>query len=119
MILKSVKLQIKLKRLLNLTIAWVFAGIFFTIIEYLLVHPAAEIKNIQHLTSVVHISTYDFGRSISTTILAAIIAALSLGAFEMFYFQELFRKKSFGYTVFIKSLIYSFAMVFLLSLIHI
>ncbi len=114
MILQSVKLRIKLKRVLNLTIAWVFAGIFFTIIEFLLVHPAAKIENIQHLTPVVHISSYDFGRSIFTTILAAIIAGLSIGAFEIFYFQDLFRKKSFGYTVFIKSLIYSFAMVFLI-----
>jgi adenylate cyclase len=114
MILKSVKLQIKLKRLLNLTIAWVSAGIFFTIIEYLLVYPAAEIENIQYLTPVVHISSYDFYRSISETMLAAIIAALSIGAFEIFYFQDLFRKKSFGYTVFVKSLLYSFAMVFLI-----
>ncbi|MGB5895314.1 MAG: adenylate/guanylate cyclase domain-containing protein [Ignavibacteriaceae bacterium] len=114
MILKSVKFQIKLKRVLNLTLFWIFAGIFFTIIEYLLVYPAAKIENIQHLTPVVHISTYDFGRSISTTILAAIIAGLSIGTFEIFYFQELFRKKSFGYTVLIKSLIYSFAMVFLI-----
>jgi adenylate cyclase len=114
MILKSVKFQIKIKRVLNLTLFWVFAGIFFTVIEYLLVYPAAKIENIQHLTPVVHISSYDFGRSISTTILAAIIAGLSIGAFEIFYFQELFRKKSFSYTVFIKSLIYSFAMVFLI-----
>ena len=114
MILKSVKFQIKIKRLLNLTIAWVFAGIFFAIIEYLLVYPAAEIENIQYLTPVVHISSYDFWRSISETILAAIIAALSIGAFEIFYFQDLFRKKSFSYTVFIKSLIYSFTMVFLI-----
>ncbi|MFC2119753.1 adenylate/guanylate cyclase domain-containing protein [Bacteroidota bacterium] len=114
MILKSVKFQIKIKRVLNLTLFWVFAGFFFTVIEYLLVYPAAKIENIQHLTPVVHISSYDFGRSISTTILAAIIAGLSIGAFEIFYFQELFRKKSFSYTVFIKSLIYSFAMVFLI-----
>ena len=114
MILKSVKFQIKIKRLLNLTIAWVFAGIFFTIIEYLLVHPAAEIENIQYLTPVVHISSYDFLRSITETVLAAIIAALSIGAFEIFYFQDLFRKKSFGYTVFIKSLIYSFTLIILI-----
>jgi len=114
MILKSVKFQIKIKRVLNLTLFWVFAGIFFTVIEYLLVYPAAKIENIQHLTPVVHISTYDFGRSISETVLAAIIAGLSIGTFEIFYFQELFRKKSFSYTVFIKSLIYSFAMVFLI-----
>ena len=114
MILKSVKLRMKLKRILNLTIAWVIAGIFFTVIEYLLVYPAAKIENIQHLTPVVHISSYDFGRSISETILAAIIAGLSIGTFEIFYFQDRFRKKSFGYTVFIKSLIYSFAMVFLI-----
>ena len=46
MILKSVKLKIKLKRVLILTVAWIFAGIFFTIIEYLLVFPAAQIENI-------------------------------------------------------------------------
>ena len=114
MILKSVKFQIKIKRVLNLTLFWVFAGIFFTVIEYLLVYPAAKIENIQHLTPVVHISSYDFARSVSETVLAAIIAGLSIGTFEIFFFQELFRKKSFSYTVFIKSLIYSFAMVFLI-----
>ena len=114
MILKSVKLKIKLKRVLNLTIAWIFAGIFFTVIEYLLIYPAAKIENIQYLTPVVHISSYDFGRSVSETILAALIAGLSIGTFEIFYFQDHFRKKSFGYTVFIKSLIYSTAMIFLI-----
>ena len=114
MILQSVKLKIKLKRVLILTIAWVFAGIFFTIIEYLLIHPAAEINNIENLTPAVHIYSYDFWRSISETILAAIIAGLSIGTFEIFYFQDYFRTKPFGYTVFIKSLIYSFAMTFLI-----
>jgi len=114
MILKSVKLRIKIKRVLNLTLFWVFAGIFFTIIEYLLIHPAAEIYNIENLTTAVHIYSYDFWRSISETILAAIIAGLSIGTFEIFYFQDYFRTKPFGYTVFIKSLIYSFAMVVLI-----
>jgi adenylate cyclase len=114
MILKSVKFQIKIKRVLNLTLFWVFAGIFFTIIEYLLIHPAAEISNIENLTPAVHIYSYDFLRSIAETILAAIIAGLSIGTFEIFYFQDYFRTKPFGYTVFIKSLIYSFAMVVLI-----
>lgn len=114
MILKSVKFKIKLKRVLVLTVAWIFAGVFFTIIEYLLVFPAAQINNIQYLTPVVHISSYNFGRSISETICAAMIAGLTIGTFEIFYFQDRFRKKSFSYTVFIKSLIYSFTMVFLI-----
>ena len=114
MILQSVKLRIKLKRVFNLTLFWVFAGIFFTIIEYLLIHPAAEISNIENLTPAVHISSYDFWRSISTTIFAAIIAGLSIGTFEIFYFQDYFRTKPFGYTVFIKSLIYSFTIVILI-----
>jgi adenylate cyclase len=114
MILKSVKFQIKIKRVLNLTLFWVFAGIFFTIIEYLLIHPAAEIYNIENLTPAVHIYSYDFWRSISETILAAIIAGLSIGTFEIFYFQDYFRTKPFGYTVFIKSLLYSFTIVILI-----
>ncbi len=114
MILKSVKLQIKLKRVLNLTLAWITAGIFFTIIEYLLIHPATQIENIKYLTPDLHISSYDFGRSISETILAALIAGLSIGMFEIFYFQDRFRKQSFSYTVFIKSVIYSFAMIMLI-----
>ena len=112
--IKSIKLQINLKRLFNLTIAWVFAGFFFTIIEFLLVNPAAKIPNIKYLTADIHISSYDFWRSVSTTMFGAIIAGLSIGAFEIFYFQDRFRKKSFGYTVFIKSLVYSFAMIFLI-----
>jgi len=114
MLLKSIKLHIKLKRVLNLTIAWVAAGIFFTIIEYLLVNPAAKIPNIKYLTPDVHISSYDFWRSVSTTILAAIIAGLSIGTFEIFYFQNRFRKKPFSYTVLVKSLVYSFTMILLI-----
>jgi formate/nitrite transporter FocA (FNT family) len=114
MISNSIKLQINLKRLINLTVAWVVAGIFFTIIEFLLINPAAQIPNIKYLTTDIHISSYDFWRSVSTTVFGAIVAGLSIGAFEIFYFQDRFRKKSFGYTVFIKSLVYSFAMVFLI-----
>ncbi|MFC2084182.1 adenylate/guanylate cyclase domain-containing protein [Bacteroidota bacterium] len=116
MILKSVKHKIKFKRLLNLIVAWVVAGIFFTIIEYCLLNPAAEIENIQNLTTAVHIFSYDFGRSLLTTILAAIIAGLSIGTFEIYYFQEYFRKKSFGFTVLVKSLVYSIVIVFLIIL---
>ena len=114
MILKSVKFQIKIRRVVNLTLFWVFAGIFFTIIEYLLIHPASQISNIENLTPAVHIYSYDFWRSITETIFAAIIAGLSIGTFEIFYFQDYFRTKPFGYTVFIKSLIYSFAMIVLI-----
>jgi adenylate cyclase len=64
----------------------------------------------------VHISSYDFGRSIAVTIIAAVIAGLSIGSFEIFYFQNRFRKKSFSYTVFVKSLTYSFAMILLIIL---
>jgi adenylate cyclase len=114
MFLKTVRYQIKIRRVINLTLFWVFAGIFFVIIEYLLIHPASQINDIKNLTPAVHIYSYDFWRSISETILAAIIAGLSIGAFEIFYFQEYFRTKPFGYTVFIKSLIYSFAMIVLI-----
>ena len=85
----------KLKRLINLTIAWVLAGIFFTIIEFLLINPAAQIPNIKYLTTDIHISTYDFLRSMSTTIFGAIVAGLSIGAFEIFYFQDRFQEKIF------------------------
>jgi adenylate cyclase len=116
MLLKSIKLHIKLKRVLNLTIAWVAAGIFFTVIEYLLISPASKIDNIRNLTTELHISSYDFGRSIAVTIIAAVIAGLSIGTFEIFYFQNRFRKKSFSYTVLIKSLVYSFTMILLIIL---
>lgn len=114
MLLNSVKLHIKIKRVLSLTIAWIVAGIFFAIIEYLIIYPATQIENFQTLTNEVNVPPYDFGRSISVTIIAAIIAGLSIGTFEIFYFQNRFRKKSFSYTVFIKSLVYSFAMLLLI-----
>jgi hypothetical protein len=74
MFLKTVRYQIKIRRVINLTLFWVFAGIFFVIIEYLLIHPASQINDIKNLTPAVHIYSYDFWRSISETILAAIIA---------------------------------------------
>ena len=94
-----------------LTLAGIASGIFFTIIEYLIIYPATRIKNIQNLTAEVNIISYDFGRSITVTVIAAIIAGLSIGTFEIFYFQNRFRKKSFSYTVVIKSLVYSFTMI--------
>jgi adenylate cyclase len=114
MISKSVKLYIKLRRVLSLTLAWIASGIFFTMIEYLIIYPATRIKNIQNLTTEVNIISYDFGRSITVTVIAAIIAGLSIGTFEIFYFQNRFRKKSFSYTVVIKSLVYSFTMILLI-----
>jgi len=114
MILKSIKLQIKLKRVLSLTIAWVFAGIFFSVIEYLIIYPFTKIEHYRILTNEANLPPYDFIRSISVTVIAAIIAGLSIGTFEIFYFQNRFRKKSFSYTVIIKSLVYSFAMLVLI-----
>ncbi len=114
MLQNSIKLQIKLKQVLNLTIAWIAAGMFFTVIEYLLIHPVSKIANIQNLTTEVNISSYDFGRSILVTIIAALIAGLSIGTFEIFYFQNRFRKKPFSYTIVVKSLVYTFTMIMLI-----
>ena len=114
MILNSIKFQIKLKRVLSLTIAWVIAGIFFSVIEYLIIYPFTQIENYRILTKETNLPPYDFIRSISVTVIAAIIAGLSIGTFEIFYFQNRFRKKSFSFTVIIKSLVYSFAMLVLI-----
>ena len=114
MMLKSAKAKIKFKKVFYLTLSWVGAGILFTVLEYLLISPAAEIENIMELTPAVHIYSYDFLRSISEMISAAIIAGLTIGTLDIWYFQERFRKKPFGYTLFVKSLLYSFTLVSLI-----
>ena len=114
MMLKSAKTKIKFRKVFYLTVSWVGAGILFTVLEYLLISPAAEIENIMELTPAVHIYSYDFLRSISEMVSAAIIAGLTIGTLDICYFQERFRKKSFGYTLFVKSLVYSFTLIFLI-----
>lgn len=110
----SVKLIMNLRKVLYLTIAWIFAGLIFTIIEYLLVSPAADIANIRELTPAIHIYSYDFLRSVLSTIAAALFAGLTVGALEICYFQDRFRQKSFGFSVLAKSLIYSFTLIVLI-----
>lgn len=105
MILNSPKFRSKIKRVLLLTLGWVVAGIYIYTIEHvsiLMGHGTVE---------------HSYFEMIIKTTPQVLFAGLILGAFEVFYFTDRFKKKSFLYAIIIKSLFYIVAMTMLVFII--
>ncbi|MCP5050618.1 MAG: hypothetical protein GY940_25875, partial [bacterium] len=103
---QSVKFRVNLAKVLFIMLAWMAAGLFFNLIEYLLISPAAGIEDLKDVLPV-HIKTYSFARSIGLTLVAALVAGLGIGALEIFYFQVRFRPNPFVYSLLGISLTYT------------
>lgn len=105
MILNSPKLILKFKRLIFLTLGWVAAGIY--------------INTIIHVSIVMGHGTVDhtYIEMMIRVIAEVFFAGSILAAFEVFYFTDRFKKKSFGYAIIIKSLFYIIGMTLLVFLI--
>jgi len=86
--------KIKFTKVIYITIFWVLVSLYFRFITYLLFLRSSDPLD------------RDFALSIVTNILAALIAGLIFGTFEMFYFKDRFRKKTFIYAMFMKSVFY-------------
>lgn len=105
MILKSPKFRSRIKRFFFLTLGWVFAGIYInTIIHVSMVMSQGKVDH-TYIDMMI--------RSVAEVFFAGSI----LAAFEVFYFTDRFRKRSFVYAVVMKSLFYIAGMILLVFLI--
>ena len=99
----SPKFKSKIKRVLFLTTGWVIASIYITIVQK--APYAIEF----------HKSLLDFNFIENLTVNTAevFIVGLILAFFEVFYFIDRFKNKSFGFAVIMKSLFYASTLVLL------
>jgi adenylate cyclase len=97
------KLRIQAVKVLLITLAWNLAGLYFTISEYfiLLTVPNAH-------------ENYSFGVSLLTALVTVTLGGLFIGSVEIFYFTDRFRKRTFAYTFFVKSIFYFISLVLLI-----
>jgi class 3 adenylate cyclase len=96
-------------RIIPFGIIWLIFGFIYTQVE----------KGL--LSELVHYpatgNPYNFARNAIYTPIAAMITGLFLGALEIFYFNKIFKQKSFGKRIFYKSILYLvFIIVFLFVL---
>ena len=88
----NVKIRLKFKKWLVIIIAWICVGIWQTIYD--------------HFTLLSDISlgfsnNYEFWTRLSFNTMAGLVGALMGGAFLIFYVEEKFREKSYGFTLFL------------------
>ena len=105
MIVNSPKFRSKLKRVSSITLGFVLAGIY--------------INTIIHVSIIMSHGTLEhsyIGLMIET-IAQVLFAGSILAAFEVFYFTDRFKKKSFGYAIVMKSLFYFVGLTVLVFLI--
>ena len=86
----SSKFIIQLRKLGVITVAWIGMGIFLTYYDYLALNSEFVVILADH---------YSFGQNLSLMILACLMGSLILGSFLVFYINEKFRDKSYGYTM--------------------
>ncbi len=103
----SPKFKSKIKKVMFLTAGWIAAGIYIVVIQ-----------NSQTDKSY---AGQDFMTNLILMILEVLITGLVLACFEVFYFTDRFKNKSFGTAVVVKSIFYTsvvIAFVFLTSFIE-
>ena len=86
--------KIKFTKVIYITIFWMLVSLYFRFLTYLLFLHSSDPLN------------RDFVLSLVTSTIAAMFAGLIFGSFEMFYFKDRFRKKTFIYSLFVKSIFY-------------
>ncbi len=84
---------------------WVLCGIFIAFYDASLLDFGSEIEG----------GHYRFSRDLIYTIITCIIGASLLGSLEVLYLYKLFRRKPFGVTLSIKTVIYLLFMLFFIS----
>ena len=86
--------KIKFTKVIYITIFWVLVSLYFRFLTYLLFLRSSDPLN------------RDFVLSLVTNTIAAMFAGLIFGSFEMFYFKDRFRKKTFIHAMLMKSAFY-------------
>ena len=97
----------KLKRVLFLSIGWTIAAEYIAIIQFA---PHS-------LKTGVEFWTFNFLEVLILTLIEVFIAGFILAFFEVFYFTDRFRNKSFGSAVIIKSAFYTVVLTLLVFII--
>ncbi len=92
--INSAVFKLKFTKVLYIAAFWIFVSLYLRFITYLLFLRSSDPFN------------RDFTLSLVTNTLAALIAGLIFGTFEMFYFKDRFRKKTFIYAMLMKSAFY-------------
>lgn len=100
---KSPGFRSKLKKVLFLTAGWIVAAIYIVIIQYSQTGKKFLEKN--------------FAEVIILTILEVFITGIILACFEVFYFTDRFKYRSFSSAVIIKSLFYTTVLISLVFII--
>ena len=99
--------KIQFYKILFLVCFWVFCAIFITFYEASVLGFESEIEGGQ----------YSFSRNLFAVILTCVIGATLLGSLEVLYLSKLLRKRPFGITLLIKTIVYLMFMLFFISMV--
>ncbi len=86
----NIKLQIKLRKVLVIIIAWELVAIAISVYDHFTFISLYSAGPAEH---------YSFGRSLSENLAAATFAGVFGGYFLVFYIDEKLRQKSYGYSI--------------------
>lgn len=91
-------------KVLLITLAWDIAAVYFAFSEHLIILG----------TLGAHPPEYSFTASLLTSFITVTIGGIYIGSVEVFYFTDRFKKKTFAYTFFVKSIFYFVSLVLLI-----
>jgi adenylate cyclase len=98
------KVAINLRLVVFITVTYIIAVLFVTLADYLLLKPFEKFVTFSHTTNLV------------INLVAALIAGLAVGSFEVFVLKNRFRRRPFGQVLLIKSGFYIGA-IFLITVV--
>lgn len=98
---KSPKYVTGIKRVLLITTGWTIAAIYVRLIQYFTLINASA-PNLPVYYNIENIITF--------TLAEVFLSGIVVASFEVFYFTDKFRKKSFTYAVIVKSLFYTISL---------
>jgi len=105
----SPKFRTGVKRVLLITACWILASMFIRFIQYYTLINAS-VPNLPDY--------YNPENIIAFTIIEIFLCGIAVASFEVFYFTDKFRKKSFSYAVLMKTLFFTVSLTVLTILIY-
>src|SRR5687768_13166995 len=84
------KLRIKLKKLAVIILLWMVAGFCMSAYDHFTLHS---------YNSLGPIANYSFARGVVFNLIAALLGGVMGGSFLVFYINEKFRSKPYGFTI--------------------
>ena len=93
--LSFIKFQLKFRKVFAITIAWQIVAIFNTLYMFAYVSSVVDVE-----------VPYNLPRSLLYSFIIASLGGFLFGALEVFYMKRLLRKKTFGFVLIIKIVLY-------------